>query len=98
MQANDKENLNDIKLVLQDKIPSSSHPTPDFIDSLAQKCDGSMLHAFVLTEMYKENISIHTIDSLPGNVDEYYAGSFKRLELANYSNWWVSMEIDSCPF
>ena len=80
MQANDKENLNDIKLVLQDKIPSSNHPTPDFIDSLAQKCGGSMLHAFVLTEMYKENISIHTIESLPGNVDEYYAGCFKRLE------------------
>ena len=80
MQANDKENLNDIKLVLQDKIPSSSHPTPDFIDSLAQKCEGSMLHAFVLTEMYKENISIHTIKSLPGNVDEYYAGCFKRVE------------------
>ena len=80
MQANDKENLNDIKLVLQDKISSSSHPTPDFIDSLAQKCDGSMLHAFVLTEMYKENISIHTIESLPGSVEEYYAGCFKRLE------------------
>ena len=80
MQANDKENLNDIKLVLQDKIPSSNHPTPGFIDSLAKKCDGSMLHAFVLTEMYKENISIHTIESLPGNVDEYYAGCFKRLE------------------
>ena len=80
MQANDKENLNDIKLVLQDKIPSSSHSTPDFIDSLAQKCDGSMLHAFVLTEMYKENISIHTMENLPGNVERYYAGCFKRLE------------------
>ena len=80
MQANDKKNFNDIKLVLQDKIPSSSHPTPDFIDSLAQKCDGSMLHAFVLTEMYKQNISNHTIESLPGNVEEYYAGCLKRLE------------------
>ena len=80
MLANDKKNLNDIKLVLQDKIPSSSHRIPDFIDSLAQKCDGSMLHAFVLTEMYKENISIHTIESLPGNVDEYYGGCFERLQ------------------
>ena len=80
MQANDKENLNDIKLVLQDKIPSSNQSAPDFIDSLAQKCDGSMLHAFVLTEMYKENISIHTMESLPGNVEGYYAGCFKRLE------------------
>ena len=80
MQANYKENLNDIKLVLQDIIPSSNQSAPDFIDSLAQKCDGSMLHAFVLTEMYKENISIYTIDSLPGNVEEYYAGCFKRLE------------------
>ena len=80
IQTNDQENLNDIKLVLQDKIPSSSHPTPDFIDSLAQKCDDSMLHAFVLTEMYKENISIHTIESLPRNVDEYYGDCFKRLE------------------
>ena len=80
MQANDKENLNDIKLVLQDKIPSSNQSAPDFIDSLAQKCDGSMLHAFVLTEMYEENISIHRMESLPGNVEEYYAGCFKRLE------------------
>ena len=80
MQANDKENLNDIKLVLQDKIPSSNQSAPDFIDSLVQKCDGSMLHAFVLTEMYKENISIHTMESLPGNVEGYYAGCFKRLE------------------
>ena len=80
MQANDKENLNDIKLVLRDKIPSSNQSAPDFIDSLAQKCDGSMLHAFVLTEMYKENISIYTIESLPGNVEGYYAGCFKRLE------------------
>ena len=80
MQANDKENLNDIKLVLQDKIPSSNQSAPDFIDSLAQKCDGSMLHAFVLTEMYEENISFHTMESLPGNVEEYYAGCFKRLE------------------
>ena len=81
MQANDKENLNDIKLVLQDKIPSSSQSTPDFIDSLAQKCDGSMLHAFVLTEMLcKDNISIHTIDSLPENVEGYYVGCFRRLE------------------
>ena len=80
MQANDKENLNDIKLVLQDKIPSSSHRNPDFIDSLAQKCDGSMLYAFILAEMYEENISIHTIESLPGHVEECYAGCFKRLE------------------
>ena len=80
MEANYQENLNDIKLVLLDKIPSSSHRTPDFIDSLAQKCDGSMLHAFVLAEMYKENIPIHTIETLPGNVEEYYAGCFKRLE------------------
>ena len=80
MQANDKENLHDIKLVLQDKIPSSSHRNPDFIDSLAQKCDGSMLYAFILAEMYKENISIHTIESLPGHVEECYAGCFKRLE------------------
>ena len=80
MQANDKENLNDIKLVLQDKIPCSNQSAPDFIDSLAQKCDGSMLYAFILAEMYKENISIHTIESLPGNVEECYAGCFKRLE------------------
>ena len=80
MKANDKENLNDIKLVLQDKIPSSNHSTSHFMDSLAQKCDGSMLHAFVLTEMYKDNIIIHTIDSLPENVEGYYVGCFRRLE------------------
>ena len=80
MQANDKENLSDIKLVLRDKIPCLNPSTPEFINNLAQKCCGSMLHAFVLTEMYKENISIHDTDSLPENVEGYYAGCFKRLE------------------
>ena len=80
MQANNEENLNDIKLFLQSKIPRSNQPTPNFIDNLAKKCDGSMLYAFVLTEMYKDDISIHTIDSLPENVEGYYVDCFKRLE------------------
>lgn len=80
MQNNCEENFNDIKLVLQDKISSWNQPSPDFIDNLAQKCDGSMFYAFVLTEMYKENISISTIDSLPENVERYYVHCFKRLE------------------
>ena len=51
IEANDERNLNDIKLVLQDKIPSSNHPTADFINSLAQKSNGLMLYAFFLTEI-----------------------------------------------
>ena len=80
MQANDKENLNDIKLVLQDKIPCSNQSAPDFINSLAQKCDGSMLYAYVLTELYKDNSSVFAIDSLPGNVEGYFKICFERLE------------------
>ena len=80
MQANDKENLNDIKLVLQDKIPSSNQSAPDFINSLAQKCDGSMLYAYVLTELYKHNSSVFAIDSLPRNVEGYFKICFERLE------------------
>ena len=80
MQANDNENLNDIKLVLQDKIPSSNQSAPDFINSLAQKCDGSMLYAYVLTELYKDNSSVFAIDSLPRNVEGYFKICFERLE------------------
>ena len=80
MQANDKENLNDIKLVLQDKIPCSNQSAPDFINSLAQKCDGSMLYAYVLTELYKDNSSVFAIDSLPRNVEGYFKICFERLE------------------
>ena len=80
MQANDKENLNDIKLVLQNKIPSSNQSAPGFIDSLAQKCDGSMLYAYVLTELYKHNSSVFAIDSLPRNVEGYFKICFERLE------------------
>ena len=80
MQANDKENLNDIKIVLQDKIPSSNRSAPDFIDSLAKKCDGSMLYAFVLTEWYKHNSSVFAIDNLPKNVEGYFKICFERLE------------------
>ena len=80
MQANDKENLNDIKLVLQNKIPSSNQSAPDFVNSLAQKCDGSMLYAYVLTELYKHNSSVFAIDSLPRNVEGYFKICFERLE------------------
>ena len=81
MQANDKENLNDIKIVLHDKIPSSNQSAPDFINSLAKKCDGSMLYAYVLTELYKDNSSVFAIDSLPRHVEGYFRICFERLEL-----------------
>ena len=80
MQANDKENLSDIKIVLQDKIPSSNRSAPDFINSLAQKSDGSMLYAYILTEWYKHNSSVFLIDSLPRNVEGYFKICFERLE------------------
>ena len=80
MQANDKENLNDVKLFLQDKIPCSNQSAPDFINSLAQKCDSSMLYAYVLTGLYKDNSSVFAIDSLPRNVEGYFKICFERLE------------------
>jgi hypothetical protein len=80
IEANDERNLNDIKLVLQDKIPSSNHPTADFINSLAQKSNGLMLYAFFLTEIYQDNVSIHDMDSLPKAVEECYENYFQRLE------------------
>ena len=96
MQNNCEENFSDIKLVLQDKISSWNQPSPDFIDNLAQKCDGSMFYAFVLTEMYKENISISNIDSLPENVERYYVHCFKRLE--SELNELVGVHADSFLF
>jgi hypothetical protein len=80
IEANDERNLNDIKLVLEDKIPSSNHPTAGFINSLAQKSNGLMLYAFFLTEMYQDNVFIHDMDSLPTAVEECYENYFKRLE------------------
>jgi hypothetical protein len=76
-----KQNLEDIKLVLQDKIPSSN------INSLAQDCNGSMLHAFLLTEMCKMNI--HT---LPRNIEGYYKDYFQRLQIDLLKHLGVSGE------
>ena len=80
IEVNDERNLKDIKLVLQDKIPSSNYPTADFINILAQKCNGLMLYAFCLTEMAQSNVSIQDIDSLPEAVEECYENYFQRLE------------------
>ena len=73
IDSNDERNLNDIKLVLEGSLKG-------VVDSLAQKCEGLMLYAFFLCEIYKNESCMHRIDSLPKGIEEYYERCFRRLE------------------
>ena len=78
IKPDDKRNLDDVKLVLSEKIqcPVSA----DLIDSLATKSQGLMLYAFLLTEMSQGEYSMFEIDSLPRGIEDYYENYFQRLE------------------
>ena len=78
IEPNDKRNLNDLKLVLSEKIRSPV--SADFIDSLTTKSQGLMLYAFFLTEMYQGDYSMSDISSFPKGIEDYYENYFQRLE------------------
>ena len=81
IEANDERNLSDLKLVLQQRISGATDSfAADFFDSLAERCDGLMLYAFFLSEIYNDDPSTFCIDSLPKGIEEHYERYFRRLE------------------
>jgi WD40 repeat protein len=80
IEPNDERNLFDLKLVLQERISEASARTADLIANLAEKSDGLMLYAFFLSEIYNEESSMFSIDSLPQGIGDYYERYFRRLE------------------
>ena len=79
IEPDDKRNLNDLKLVLSEKIRSPV--SADLIDILAKMSQGVMLYAFFLTEIYQGDYSMHELGSLPKGIEEHYENYFQRLEL-----------------
>ena len=76
IKPNDERNLDDLKLLLEQKISSTnSH----IINALAEKCGGLMLYAFLLSEMYEKESSKISFDDLPKGIEEYYEVFFERL-------------------
>ena len=92
IKPDDERNLNDLKLVLSEKIQSPV--LADLIDSLATKSQGLMLYAFFLTEMYQGDYSMYEISSLPRGIEEQYENYFQRLE----SELKTSLEISDDKF
>ena len=85
LKANDERNMNDVKLVVQERTLSINPPPPAvFINSLVERSDGLMLLAHLLSEMSKDYKDCSTIlsvvDSLPKGVEGYYVNYFQRLE------------------
>ena len=85
LKANDERNMNDVKLVIQERILSINPPLPAvFINSLVERSDGLMLLAHLLSEMskdYKDCVTMRSVvDSLPKGVEGYYVNYFQRLE------------------
>ncbi len=77
IEGNDERNLSDLKLVLQQRISGANE---DFLDILAERCDGLMLYAFFLSEIYNDDSSTFCIDSLPKGIEEHFERYFRRLE------------------
>ncbi len=80
IEGNDERNLSDLKLVLQQRISGANSLAADFLDSLAERCDGLMLYAFFLSEIYNNDPSAFCIDSLPKGIEEHYERYFRRLK------------------
>ena len=80
IEGNDERNLSDLKLVLQQRISGANSLAADFLDSLAERCDGLMLYASFLSEIYNNDPSAFCIDSLPKGIEEHYERYFRRLE------------------
>jgi hypothetical protein len=81
IKADDERNLNDVKLVLQERTSSINHNAREvFINCLAKRSDGLMLFAYCLSEMFTVESAIPSVDSLPKGVEEYYENCFQRLE------------------
>ncbi len=81
IEGNDERNLSDLKLVLQQRIAGASDSVAaGFLDSLAERCDGLMLYASFLSEIYNDDPSAFCIDSLPKGIEEHYERYFRRLE------------------
>ena len=80
IEGKDKRNLSDLKLVLQERISGANSLAADFLDSLAERCDGLMLYASFLSEIYNDDPSAFSIDSLPKGIEEHYERYFRRLK------------------
>ncbi len=80
IEGNDERNLSDLKLVLQQRISGANSLAADFLDSLAERCDGLMLYASFLSEIYNNDPSAFCIDSLPKGIEEHYERYFRRLK------------------
>ncbi len=80
IEGNDERNLSDLKLVLQERISDANSFAAEFLDSLAERCDGLMLYSFFLSEIYNDDSSTFCIDSLPKGIEEHYEKYFRRLE------------------
>ena len=78
IKPDNEENLNDLKLVLWEKIQSPV--SADLIDNLARKSQGLMLYAFFLTEIFQGDYSKCEMGSLPKGIEEHYENYFQRLE------------------
>ena len=80
IEGNSEQNLADLKLVLQERISAANSLAADFLDSLAEKCDGLMQYAFFLSEIYNDDPSTLCVYSLPKGIEEHYERYFRRLE------------------
>ena len=80
IRGDDPRNVDDLKMVLRERILETSPNTAELIDRLAEKSDGLMLCSFFLTEMYNDDPSTFAVDNFPNGIGEHYEGFFRRLE------------------
>ena len=80
IRGDDPRNVDDLKMVLQERILEASPSKAELIDRLAEKSDGLMLYSFFLSEIYNDDPSTFAVDNLPSGIGEQYEGFFRRLE------------------
>ena len=80
IKKNDEKNFTDLKLVIEEMISGTHSATDSLINSLAERCDGLMLYAFFLSEIYNDEPLKFSLQCLPKGIEDHYERYFRRLE------------------
>ena len=86
LEQDDEENVKDIRLFLERQLCSiiQSGSEEVFIDALVREAAGHFLHAYLMVDFIKKNVSLLTpeelVTTLPTDISGFYESYFERLK------------------
>ena len=80
LKNNDLNNTDDLRKFFKSKLSLKNASTTNIVE-LSSRCDGNMLYAFFLFEIFKEKNSLENLEHLASGLTNVFKMYFKRLEI-----------------